>query len=27
LMDYMTNFDYFAFYEESKKALKIKLRK
>ncbi|TKW69413.1 MAG: EbsA protein [Streptococcus thermophilus] len=27
LMDHMTNFDYFAFYEESKKALKIKLRK
>ncbi|MCE2259242.1 EbsA protein, partial [Streptococcus thermophilus] len=23
----MTNFDYFAFYEEPKKALKIKLRK
>ena len=27
LMDHMTNFDYFAFYEESKKALKLKLRK
>ncbi len=27
LMDHMTNFDYFAFYEEPKKALKIKLRK
>ena len=27
LLDHMTNFDYFAFYEESKKALKLKLRK
>ena len=27
LMDHMTNFDYFAFYEGTKKALKIKLRK
>ena len=26
LLDHMTNFDYFAFYEESKKALKLKLR-
>ena len=25
LLDHMTNFDYFAFYEESKKALKLKL--
>ena len=27
LLDHMTRFDYFAFYEESKKALKLKVRK